>query len=35
MLEDWNGSTYRFKCCGHRAHLDTAHGGAEVWIAET
>jgi len=32
-LEDWNGESYRFKCCGHRAHLDPTLGGAETWIA--
>jgi len=31
-LEDWDGETYRFKCCGHRAHLCAAEGGAETWI---
>ena len=31
-VEDWDGKTYRFKCCGHRAHLDgNAEGGARTW----
>lgn len=31
-IEDWNGETYRFKCCGHRAHLNPANGGATTRV---